>query len=218
MSTNAAANWKKEFGIDKRTHPNFFSGKDDLTKSVPQAHVLRHAFEQLDLDGILCTDNTPLIYFKQVDEIKPDEVLRLHREFWNHGGAPVLVLISKDQVHVYSGMSRPVSKDEAKASQPALVDTLDRISTGLREFLVSVESGEYFQRHARSFDPKQRVDRAFLNKFRDAREFLDENTQRNIAPSVLDALLCRLVFTCYLFDRKVIGKNYLVELGFENEN
>lgn len=217
MSASAAAKWQKEFGIDKRTHPNFFSGKDNLTKSVPQAHVLRHAFEQLDLDGILCTDNTPLIYFKQVDEIKPDEVLRLHREFWNHGGAPVLVLISKDQVHVYSGMSRPVSKDEAKASQPALVDTLDRISTGLREFLVSVESGEYFQRHARSFDPKQRVDRALLNNLRDAREFLDENTQRNIAPSVLDALLCRLVFTCYLFDRKVIGENYLGELGFENE-
>ena len=34
MSVNAAANWKKEFGIDKRTHPNFFSSKDDLTKSV----------------------------------------------------------------------------------------------------------------------------------------------------------------------------------------
>ncbi len=215
MSDNATVNWQKEFGISKRTHPNFFSGKDDLSKSVPQAHVLRHAFEQLDLDGILCTANTPLIYFKQVDEIKSDDAITLHREFWNHGGAPVLVLISKEQVHVYSGMSRPVSQDMTPDNQPALVDTLDRISTGLREFLVSVESGEYFQKNALSFDPKQRVDRDLLDSLRDAREFLEENTGRNIEETVLDALLCRMVFTCYLFDRDVIGKKYLRDHGID---
>ncbi len=109
MSTNVAVNWQRDFGIDKENYPNFFSGKDDLTRSVPQAHVLRHAFDLLDLDGILCTENTPLIYFKQVEKITPDKVWKLHRQFWNHGGAPILVLISRDQVHIYSGMSRPVS-------------------------------------------------------------------------------------------------------------
>ena len=216
MSVHAATNWQKDFGISKRTHPNFFSEKDDLTKSVPQAHILRHAFDLLELDGILCADNAPLIYFKQVDVIEPDEVLLLHREFWNHGGAPILVLVSKDQVHVYSGMSRPVSSDEAQDYLPALVKTLDRITEGLRQFLVSVESGDFFRQHALSFNPDQRVDRDLLNNLRDAREFLDENTQRSIAPSILDALLCRLVFACYLFDRGVIKPNYLSALGLDN--
>jgi len=215
MSGSSSVNWQEEFGISRRTHPNFFSGKDDLSKSVPQAHVLRHAFEQLGLDGVLCTANTPLVYFKQVDEINSDGVEALHRAFWNHGGAPVLVLISKDQVHVYSGMSRPVSQDATTESQPALVDTLDRISSGLREFLVSIESGEYFQKHAVSFDPKQRVDRDLLDNLRDAREFLEENTGRDIEETILDALLCRLVFTCYLFDRDVIGKKYLRDHGID---
>src|SRR5213079_203401 len=48
------------------------------------------------------------------------------------------------------------------------------------------------------------------------REILDEITQRNIASHILDALLCRLVFTCYLFDREVIGAAYLGELGLKN--
>ena len=216
MSTNVAVNWQRDFGIDKENYPNFFSGKDDLTPSVPQAHVLRHAFDLLDLDGILCTENTPLIYFKQVEKITPDKVWKLHRQFWNHGGAPILVLISRDQVHIYSGMSRPVSKEEAQDTPPSLVNSLDRVSAGLHEFLVSVESGEFFRQYARSFDTGQRVDRDLLDNLRATRDVLDENTQRNIAPSVLDALLCRLVFTCYLFDRGVIKPNYLSALGLEN--
>jgi hypothetical protein len=216
MSTNVAEDWQKDFGIDRQNYPNFFSRKDDLIPSLPQAHVLRHAFDLLHLDGILCAENAPLIYFKQVAEIKADEVLRLHREFWNHGGAPILVLISKDKVEIHSGMSRPVPESEVREKPPSLVTTLDRVAAGLREFLVSVESGEFFHQYARSFNPAHRVDHDLLNNLRDTREVLEENTGRNIDPNILDALLCRLVFTCYLFDRGVIKPNYLSALGLEN--
>lgn len=214
MSTNVAVNWQKEFGIDKKSYPNFFSGKDDLNQKVPQAHVLRHAFDLLELDGILCTENAPLIYFRQVKKIKPDEVLQLHRKFWNHGGAPILVLISKDQVHIYSGMSRPASEGKVQDTPPSLVKTLERVAVGLREFLVSVESGEFFQEHACSFNPDHRVDRELLKNLRHTHDLLVGNTGKN---NILDALLCRLVFTCYLFDREIINPSYLAELGFENE-
>ena len=217
MTTSTAKNWQKDFGIDRQGYPNFYSGTEDLTNSVPQAHNLRHAFELFELDGILCSENTPLIYFKLVDSIEPREVLQLHRQFWNHGGAPVLVLITDDHVHVYSGMSRPVPVGEAQKKPPSLVTTLDRIAAGLSSFLVSVETGEFFRQHSLSFNPDHRVDHDLLDNLRDARELLDQNTQRNIAPSVLDALLCRLVFTCYLFDRGVIGENYLSQLGFDAE-
>jgi type I restriction-modification system DNA methylase subunit len=81
----------------------------------------------------------------------------------------------------------------------------------LREFLASVESGEFFRQHARWFNPDNRIDRELLSNLKDTRELLDEASQRNIAPSILDSLLCRLVFSCYLFDRKVIGADYLRE-------
>lgn len=215
MTTATKKSWQKDFGIDHQSYPNFFSGTDDLGVSVPQSHVLRHAFELLELDGILCSENTPLIYFKSVNTIRIDEVIRLHRQFWNHGGAPVLVLISDDQVHVYSGMSRPAPSEESQNNPQSLVVTLDRVASELSNFLVSVESGEFFRRYSSAFNPDHRVDHDLLGNLKDARELLDQNTQRNIESGVLDALLCRLVFACYLFDRGVIGENYLNELGFE---
>ena len=212
MTNSALDNWPADFAIDPRLTPNFFASKEDLISTVPQAHVLRYAFDHLELDGILCSHNTPLIYFKAVDQIKPDEIFKLHRAFWNHGGAPILALVSPDQVHIYSGMSLPVSGDRIQGDPPFLVDTLDRVAQGLREFVISVESGEYFRRHVRSFDPAHRVDRDLLTNLRKARDLLDEASKRTVSPRVLDALLCRVVFTCYLFDRGVIVPKYLQDL------
>ena len=169
MSEHAPDDWQVDFGIDPRGNPNFFLSKEDLTGARIQPHVLRQAFDILDLDGILCSGNTPLVYFKRLDAIKTSDVLRLHRLFWNHGGAPILVLVSKDKIHVYSGMSRPVDVVLPGSEPPSLVTTLDRVGVALREFIVSVESGAFFRRHARSFDPGHRVDRDLLTNLGETR-------------------------------------------------
>ena len=213
MTTATQKDWKKEFGIAESKPPRFFSGKDDLDLTTPQGHLIRRAFDILKLDGILCADHSPLVYFKLLTPITADEVSRLHKLFWNHGGAPVLVLISDEKVHVYSGMSRPVLGSEPLERMPSLVTTLDRVATGLRAFLTSVESGEFFRNNPRSFNPDHRVDRDLLENLSDTRDELGSATRRKIPTDVLDALLCRLVFTCYLFDREVIGQSYLAGLG-----
>jgi hypothetical protein len=213
MATANPNDWKSDFGIAESRPPRFFSGKQDLDISVPQSHLLRRAFDILQLDGILCSDHSPIVYFKQLQSIDADEVYRLHKAFWNHGGAPVLVLISQDKVHVHSSMARPVPASLLPDQMPSLVAILDRVTIGLREFLTSVESGEFFRRNPRSFDPNHRVDRALFGNLGDARDKLSSATRRKIPVDTLDALLCRLVFTCYLFDRKVIGHGYLTGLG-----
>lgn len=213
MTVASQPNWQNEFGLDDRSPPVFFSSKAELDQTVPQAHVLRRAFDLLHLDGVLCSDNAPLVYFKQVGKITSDGVAELHRQFWNHGGAPILVLISRDQIHVYSGLCRPVAEPARQERLPSLVAEIDRIATGLREFLLSVESGEYFHLNRPYFNPDYRVDRDLLDNLKDTREKLDEVSQKRLSPQVLDALLCRLVFTCYLFDRGVIGPSYLKALG-----
>ena len=80
---------------------------------------------------------------------------------------------------------------------------------------MSIEFGEFFHAHQRSFDPEQRVDRALLENLWDTREKLDNTTRPRVPAQVLDGLLCRLVFTCYLFDRGVIGESYLTDLGIQ---
>lgn len=214
MTTAAQKDWKKDFGLDGRKPPSLFTSKEELKPATPQAHLLRRAFELLELDGVLCADHSPLIYFKQVKRITAEAVYKLHQQFWNHGGAPVLVLISDTEVHVYSGMSRPGQSAPSDSDQlPSHIETLNRVADALRTFLTAVESGDYFRRHQKSFSPAQRVDRDLLDNLQATREKLETPSHRQIPVRVLDALLCRLVFTCYLFDRGVIDENYLDALG-----
>jgi hypothetical protein len=173
---------------------------------------LRRAFDLLNLDGILCTENTPLVYFKEMTRIETAEVVRLQQKFWNHGGAPILVLVAPNEVHIYSGFVRPVSTVDG-GRIPSLVETLDRTSSALREFLPAVESGEFFRRNQTSFNPAHRVDRDLLDNLQATRGTLVATSAGKLSATVLDALLCRLVFACYLFDREVVGEAYLGDIG-----
>src|SRR5688572_23090009 len=146
MSPNTGREWRDEFGLPESGAQTFFSSKADLKSAHPessQAHVVRRAFDLLKLDGVLCRDRAPLIYFKSVQRIDSSEVVRLHRTFWNHGGAPIMVLVAPDEVHVYSGLVRPEPQTDASRQIRGLVERLDRASAALREFLPSVESGEF---------------------------------------------------------------------------
>ncbi len=216
MATAPGADWQSQFGVADQSPPIFFSRKEQINAagpSAPQAHVLRRAFDLLGLNGILCSEHAPLAYFKQVDGIDPADVADLHRRFWNHGGAPVLVLIAPDEIHIYSGLIRP-SPVGGNTDQPAgFVDRLQRVAEPLRGFLLSLETGEFFHRNTRAFDPKHRVDRELLDNLQETRKQMASGQSGDLDSQILDALLCRLVFTCYLFDREIIGAPYLEALG-----
>ena len=216
MVDRLADNWIEDFGIVPQNNPSFFTDPSELSPNTPQAHVLRQAFSLLDIDGILCSDNVPLIYFKQLETIDIEGVVKLHRQFWNHGGAPILILISSEEVHIYSGLVRPEPYSSNLKSPSPLISVLKRVADEMRPLLLSIKSGEFFQQNARSFETGQRVDRVLLQNLGDTREILRKETTNADTFDLLDALLCRLVFTCYLFDRGVINERYLADLGIEN--
>jgi hypothetical protein len=90
MTATSMPAWAREFGITKRPSVGIFATKDNLDiegTAPPHSHVLRRAFNLLDLDGALCDSAAPLVYFKEVSRIEVAEVLELHRRFWNHGGS-----------------------------------------------------------------------------------------------------------------------------------
>lgn len=213
MSTSSAASWQRDFGIENGAYPGFASSYDELAAEGLDSHGLRQAFDLFELDGVFCSEQTPLVYFKEVEAIDPGQALGLHRRFWNHGTAPILVLVAPDQVHVYSGMVRPQPTEERTVEPNCLVDKLARAADELQHFLIAVDSGAYFREHAGSFVADNRVDRALLENLRSARDVLRADVRDDVAEDRLDALLCRLVFACYLFDREVIGERYLADLG-----
>jgi hypothetical protein len=218
MSGEPSTDWRREFGIADADATLFFTTKAEVTaaeRTASQAHILRRAFDVLDLDGIYCSANGPLVYFKRVSRIDVSDVADLHRRFWNHGGAPVLVLISPREVHVYSGLVQPAPHVGAAKRIEAFVESLDRTTSALRDFLPAVESGEYFRRNERSFNPANRVDRDLLSSLEATRQELSAVTGA-LEPRELDALLCRLVFACYLFDRRIVGKSYLEAIDVQH--
>jgi hypothetical protein len=221
MSVSVNNDWQREFGLASDGQKVFFASKAELTAhgaDASQSHVVRRAFDLLNLDGVLCTENIPLVYFKLMKQIESAEAARLHRTFWNHGGAPILVLVAPDQVHVYSGLLRPLPEADRSGTVPGLVEVLDRASAAIREFLPAVESGEFFRRHEKSFNPAHRVDRALLDNLQATREKLVATSAGRLDARILDALLCRLVFACYLFDRGVVGETYLRGIGLRRSS
>ena len=218
MNARTGNQWQKEFGLAEHGDL-FFATKADLKSAAPEAsptHVTRRAFDLLKLDGALCTDSAPLVYFKQVNRIDNAQIVTLHRTFWNHGGAPILALIASHEVHIYSGFVRPAPSAESAQRIPAFVETLERASSELKGFLPAVESGEFLRRHRKSFDPTHRVDRDLLKNLQATRDKLLDLSAKKMDANALDALLCRLVFACYLFDRCVIGNSYLKQIGLPN--
>jgi hypothetical protein len=208
--------WRVDLGLGTVGAPGFFGSKGDLDRAdepVPHAHVIRRAFDLLSLDGVLCDQAAPLVYFKVVHQIQEAKLLKLHRTFWNHGGAPILAVIAPTEIHVYSALARPADSQDSEGRRAGLVTTIERASDALREFLPAVESGEFFRKHSTSFKPAERVDQALLANLQATRAKLAAINARKATADVLDAFLCRLVFTCYLFDRHVIGDSYLQDLN-----
>lgn len=220
MNDSTWAHWQEEFaGTGRDGFLAAVTDRDPLS-GIPQAHVIRRAFDALHLDGVLHGKNAALAYFKEVAHIDNAEVAELHRKFWNLGGAPILVVISPTDVHIYSGLVRPVEHMTGAGRIPAFVTSIDQVSAGLAEFRLAVESGAFIRRHAPAFDPVHRVDKDLLRNLSATRERLlgptlpradPKHAHREKLASVLDALLCRLVFTSYLFDRGVIDAHYVEE-------
>ncbi len=221
MSTEAAKHWRRAFGIHTWKPPAFFGSKSEINDGgscVPQAHALRRAFDRLELDGVLCLHNDPVVYFKKVVTIVPDDVATIHKQFWNQGLAPILVLIDDNDVHIYSGLTLPASTTETLENDNRLVQRLNLVAdeAAIRQLVLSIESGDFFRVHSKAFDPKQRVDRDLLRNLQATRNALAAATKRKLSASVLNTLLCRIVFVCYLFDRHVIGSSYLKSIRIQD--
>ena len=131
--------------------------------------------------------------------------------------APLLVIISPTDIYIYSGLVLPAKDDESPDNNYRLVAQLNRLSQAIqvRQLVLSLESGEFFRRHAPAFDPQHRVDRALLRNLQLAREHMEKASAKPLDSRIIDAILCRLVFTSYLFDRKIVVPSYLEATGIK---
>ncbi|OLP16962.1 hypothetical protein BST81_18435 [Leptolyngbya sp. 'hensonii'] len=221
MAVSISTGWIEQLGLADKQAPEFFRSFDELQamqSGVAQAHVMRRAWKDLELDGILYQDKSPYVYFKEVSSIDPIEMRRLHRKLWNQGIAPLLVVVSPSDFHVYSSLALPAKEDEEINDGDRLVEILSRTADvlELRQFTRSLQFGELFRKKPQSFNPKSRVDRYLLKNLEAARERLREPVEGvTLELKVIHALLWRTIFICYLTDRKIINSRYFKKIGAE---
>lgn len=219
MIRSSSLDWREQLGLSGRRSPEFFNTLEEINtgkQSLPQAHIMRRAWKDLELNGILCVNNAPYIYFKEVSSIDSEQMRKLHRQIWNQGIAPLLVVISPTKVQVYSGLALPAKDDQDVSQQNRLVKILDRVTDEieLKQFIRSIELGELFRKKPESFKPDLRVDRYLLKNLAAARNsLLKEETNNTLDIRIVNALLWRTIFTCYLVDREIIDLSYFNKIG-----
>jgi hypothetical protein len=72
-----ANNWRIDFGVGDYGPKAFFASKTEMQApnvDASQSHILWRAFDLLRLEGVLCAENVPLVYFKEVNRIEVAEV------------------------------------------------------------------------------------------------------------------------------------------------
>jgi len=162
------------------------------------------------LGAVLYVDRSPGAYFKEVDAIEPTQVRELQRRLWNHSVAPVLVVASPKEVHVYSGRALPAKPDEDPAGGNRLVKILDRTSQALElcQLVTSIETGQIYADHPECFNRDKAVDRYLLGNLDSLRYCLTEGDD-SLDSDPAHALLTRLIFTCYLIEREIVkGRDF----------
>ena len=171
--------------------------------------VIERAWDSLDLDGALFTHGRPILYLKESRQtIDSHERIRLHRLFWNQGVANILVLADPSNVYIYSALAKPVQDDSTE--EPALVQTLEYAAYAqtTKSFFTSLGTGAYYseEKHRAFFQPRETVDAYLLENLVALRDELCDGSP-TLRIEMAHTFLGRLLFACYLLDRKIVTLN-----------
>ncbi|HEX8360978.1 MAG TPA: N-6 DNA methylase [Longimicrobium sp.] len=142
------------------------------------------------------------VYFKY-SESEPDErtVSTWHKEIWNEGASPLLWVVSREQVKLYNGFSRPESEEDASRHLLRVFNLVDEQLAELDQFAgrYAMETGQFWL-HSEDVDRKTGVDAQLLQDLAS----LERDLLAHLARPAAQALIGRAIFTQYLVDRRIV--------------
>lgn len=169
------------------------------------AFSIRHAWSILELDGVLVIDNQPAAYLKESRTSFPkNEVEGWIKFLWNHGTAPLLILMEPTNITVHSSMTRPPADEGITWSGTSLVDTWNIVAETMEQnslsgYLRKIETGEIYRSHKEKFDTENAVDKCLMENLHHLRNGLGFTD-----PELAHNLLGRILFISFLCDRKFL--------------
>jgi hypothetical protein len=148
-----------------------------------------------------------------------DEARQIHKQLWNQGTTPFLLVSLPNQVRVYSGFAYEEANERI-----GLVDKpLDTTALSLREvaqrleFLRadSIDSGEIWRTKGKYLTKEKRVDRLLLRTLRALSRQLVRT--HHLDREVAHALIGRFVYLHYLWERGILSNEWLAGVDVQPE-
>ncbi len=197
--------------------PVFFRSYKEIKEQSERnsyTHFMRRAWEEMELQGIYCVNQRPTVYFKEMEQIDPANIKKLHQQLWNQGIATILVVITPQDVFIYSGLAYPTNDEKEVDKEHRLVQTIKIASKALelRQIIRKIETGQFYTDNKDYFDPDKTVDQYLLNNLGKARDLLYQ-CEGDLKYDTIHALLGSLIFISYLRERKIITDSPFKEAG-----
>jgi hypothetical protein len=140
-----------------------------------------------------------------------DEAREIHQRLWNLGNAPFIVILLPNEIRVYTGFDFSLT-DEKKGLVLAkeVIDlTFENLRNQLADFSSdSIDSGRIWETQSKYVTPEKRVDTHLLNNLEKLEEYLKG---RELDLPIIHALIGKYVYIRYLYDRKILSTEWLVE-------
>lgn len=208
--------------LDIDSNTGLASEESLLSMSSYQKLFYEQAHEKIGVDAVYFlrdeegVPKIPLIYFSVIQKYDAKKVAELHRLSWNMGEAPLLFIVTPDQILIYNNYEVPKYTDNLNLDPQAgvieilsLTDGLASQRKALQKYHRSLlESGEYWRQSRARFDIQERVDSTLMSNLRVMRKTLINQiskrsglTTKSIT-GIVHALLCRSIFIKYLEERK----------------
>ena len=181
-------------------------------------HTLRRLFDDVGLDAVLCVEGCPTVCVKDARKLSDDEIDEVRRTLWNMGATTLLMVERQTKILLYSTLAKPTHPKERDSIIPVLTEeTITSLESAelalrLRQFIRRVETGAIYRDNKPLFDPKHAVDTVLLRNLGIARNLICPNASVK-GYRRAHALIGRFLFSCYLFDRGIIGEGYLKKNG-----
>jgi hypothetical protein len=183
------------------------------------------------ISGAYFIQGNPVVYFSQLEEVDTAALAQLYRSVWSQGKAPLLYVISRQDILVFNGYDGPPPKDNPdeilfndEAHRYRLLHHLQSlydIETARQEIAdklryyrrILLDTGAFWQTEdGQHINREKRADQRLLDAMSELRRRL---LAKDLSSEIAYALLGRSIFIRYLEDRGILTETLVAQITNE---
>ncbi|HVB24014.1 MAG TPA: N-6 DNA methylase [Ktedonobacteraceae bacterium] len=157
----------------------------------------------------------PAVYVAEAQT--PEDARIIHRNLWNLGQAPFLIVVLPNHIRVYTGFDYSQENDGVGIVEPQVGLDRNSILEQLADFCAeAINNGQLWRQRSRHLKLERRVDQRLLRNLSTMGEFLREPMK--LSPEIAHALIGKYVYIRYLRDRNILSDQWFQQHDIEIES